>query len=230
MLSPASLALSANHMRCSDPRGSPWLAAPPHPPAAPCSPPQPSQPVAAGCRAWNLVCLLLLRAPADHLVFASAPKQSKIPWKSPVILGLCGTERAPGSLQSPSHLLVFRHQLNLPKRRIFLVNWLLPQPLPCPCLQPLLGCLGVPKATSGDFLLSVEKVSSSASGETPAKDHGGRPFRSSTAQGQKHLLHCQGSLQSGKTPVTPSTQPGSAVGAPRLLLSGEEGRDQGRRI
>lgn len=157
-LSPTSLALSASHMCCRDSRGAAW-------PAAPCSPPQlsrppppsePAQPTAAGCRAWQLVCPLSLRAPTNHVVFASVPGiKAKFTGNHQLFWEFCGAERAPGSLQSHSHLLVYRHQLSLLKRHIFPVNLLLAQPLPSPCLQPLprarWGARGCPEPPAGIF-------------------------------------------------------------------------------
>lgn len=81
----------------------------------------------------------------------------------------------------------------------------------------LSGMLGDAQTTSRDFLLHLDQVLSSALVEIPAKDHRGRPFRTNAAQGQQHLLHHRGCIQSRDTPVTPS--PGSAREALGILAS-----------
>lgn len=149
VLSPAPLEPSASHTGLQRLPGSPVTNSPPlQPPPSPCPPPLPSLAAASPSS---------LCAPADLVVFASSQgDQSKIPWKSPVVLGGLWHSKSPRV--SPVSSIPFGSPASAQPSEAtrFPETSLLSSPCPAPARSHPLGrSSGMPTAAWWDFLLST---------------------------------------------------------------------------
>lgn len=162
--SPASLAPSASHMRCSGSWGGMRL------PATPAAP----QPTVLAAEIWQHAALCL-RAPTNHSpLIEPLGTEGKSAGNHLLCGEFCGTERAAGFLHSHNDLLVCWWQLSLLKLCILLLS-----SAPTQAAPPHPSAPALPRSTSRGFL---GKLSTSTIAGIPVTDHKGQPSRPCTAR------------------------------------------------